>query len=91
MRSPFQHLNLIMIANPVFIKVPSVYMVKLPRQWLNLAHIRQVKPGDIPGKILVVYETGEYDVMDGIEAKLLLDALESTTYIDKSARQNRGE
>jgi hypothetical protein len=40
-------------------------MVKLPSQWLNLAQIRQVKPGDIPGKIVVIYDTGEFDLMDG--------------------------
>lgn len=74
-----------MIETPVFIKVPSVYFVKLPRQWLNLAQIRQIKLGDIPGKIVVIYDTGEFDCLDGTEAQLLLDALEQTSYIDKSA------
>ena len=74
-----------MLQTPVFIKVPSVYFVKLPRQWLNLAQIRQVKPGDRPGSIVVIYDTGEFDVLGDIEATLLLEALEQTSYIDKSA------
>jgi hypothetical protein len=74
-----------MIETPVFIKVPSVYFVKLPFQWLNLAQIRQVKRGDTPSRIVVIYDTGEFDVFDGHEAILLLDALEQTSYIDKSA------
>jgi len=74
-----------MIETPVFIKVPSVYFVKLPTLWLNLAQIRQVKPGDRPGKLVVIYDTGEFDCLEGIEAQLLLDALTETNYIDKSA------
>ena len=74
-----------MIETPVFIKVPSVYFVKLPFQWLNLAQIRQVKPGDIPGKLVVIYDTGEFDIFDGLEATRLLEALKETNHIDKSA------
>lgn len=74
-----------MIETPVFIKVKSVYFVKLPRCWLNLANIRQIKHGDRACAIVVIYDTGEFDVFDGREAILLLDALEQTSYIDKSA------
>lgn len=74
--------QLIMIETPVFIKVPSVYFVKLPTQWLNLAQIRQVKTGDTPKKIVVVYDTGEFDCLDGVEAQLLLIALEETNHIN---------
>ncbi|KJH72940.1 hypothetical protein [Aliterella atlantica] len=74
-----------MIETPIFIKVKSVYFVKLPTMWLNLAQIRQVKPGDIPGKIVVIYDTGEFDCLVGIEAQLLVDALNETNHIDKSA------
>jgi len=54
----------------------------LPFQWLNLAQIRQIKPGDVPGKIVVIYDTGEFDLFDGTEAQLLLSTLEQTSYID---------
>jgi len=74
-----------MLDTPIFVKVPSVCMVKLPSQWLNLAQIRQVKLGDSPSKIILIWETGEFDIFDGIEAKLLRGALEEVTQIDKSA------
>jgi hypothetical protein len=73
-----------MLDNPVFIKVPSVHFVKLPTQWLNLAQIRQIKRGDVPGKIVVVYDTGEFDIFEGSEAMQLLDAIHETKFIDKS-------
>lgn len=74
-----------MLATPTFIKVPSVYMLKLPCGWLNLAQVRQVKLGDRPGKIIVIWETGEFDTLMGYNAQALLDALAETTQIDKSA------
>lgn len=61
-----------------------MYFVKLPRSWLNLAQIRQVKHGDRPDSLVVIYDTGEFDVLDGREAQLLLDALHETNHIDKS-------
>lgn len=62
--------------------ISAAYFVKLPTQWLNLAQIRQVKPGDTPGKIVVIYDTGEFDCLDGVEAQSLLIALEQTDYIN---------
>lgn len=75
----------IVIETPVSIEVKSAYFVKLPRCWLNLANIRQIKHGDRAGAIVVIYDTGEFDLFDGAEAQLLLEALEQTSYIDKSA------
>lgn len=61
-----------------------MYFVKLPYQWLNLAQIRQVKLGDRPGKIVVIWETGEFDIFAGNDAMALLEALAQTNHIDKS-------
>lgn len=76
-----------MLETPVFIKVPSVYLVKLPHAWINLAQICQVKLGDSPGKLIVIWQTGEFDIFVGGEAIALLSALEETTHIDKSNSQ----
>lgn len=74
-----------MIANPVFIKVPSVYSVKLPGgEWLNLAQMRQIKPGDAEGKLVVIWDTGEFDIYIGAKAEAILEAMSETTHIDKS-------
>jgi hypothetical protein len=78
-----------MLETPIFIKVPSVYFVKLPDgQWLNLALIRSVQPGDRAGKIVVAWETGEFDIYFDAETAAILEALAETTYIDKSEVKN---
>ena len=61
-----------------------MYFVRLPYQWLNLAQIRQIKPGDRPGKIVVIWDTGEFDILVGNNAMALLEALAQTDHIDKS-------
>lgn len=74
-----------MVETPVFIKVPSVYSCKLPGgEWINLAQYRQIKPGDSPDKIVVVWETGEFDTYFGAKAVAILAALREASYIDQS-------
>jgi hypothetical protein len=74
-----------MLETPVIIKVPSVYSCLLPGgEWINLALVRQIKPGDGPGKIVVIWETGEFDVYFGAEAAAILAALKEAVHIDKS-------
>lgn len=70
------------------IKVPSVYTVKLPQgEWINLALVRrcQVELDPVP-VVVLTWENGQTQVLRGEKAIALLEALEETTLIDKSAR-----
>lgn len=79
---------------PVIIKVPSVYFVKLPfGEWINLAQVRTVEVEgsadslvpDINHLIVrLLFDTGKSKAYCGVKAAAIMDALNETSYIDKS-------
>lgn len=78
--------------NPVIIKVPSVYFVKLPLgEWINLAQVRTVEVEEsndslVPDILIVrlLFDTGKSKAYCGVKAVAIMDALTETAYIDKS-------
>lgn len=74
-----------MIETPVFIKVPSVYSVKIPGgEWLNLALIRRLQFESSPATVHITWENGDTGVYYGDKAIAIIEAWGETHVIDKS-------
>lgn len=80
--------------NPIIIKVPAVYFIKLPQgEWINLASVRQVEVQEEADSLVpqidhvivrLVFDTGKPKAYCGAKAAAILEALTETNHIDKS-------